>query len=177
MAYCDSGFIYETVFPLLIVGDTSIIGISTLRDSVNFYTRLLKLRDPVTKNTYFNVMKVELACETCKEEGKASECKHMLHLIPRWQSSGRHEMLKVVMEDRPDLIESELSGLAFDATHQIFKSSLLDIMFNQPCPAHVVNEDIHLFIDPAAGGAFSDYCVLSVTRQKGLITVLFWCCF
>lgn len=97
MSYCDPQFCYETIFPLLIVGDTSIIGISTLRDSINFYTRLLKIADPVTGKKYFNVMQVELACEACKAEGQAAQCKHMLHLIPRWQSSGRHTMLKEVM--------------------------------------------------------------------------------
>lgn len=80
-------------------------------------------------------------------------------------------MLRTVMEDRPDLIMSELSGLAYDSTQQIFKPDLLDIFFAQPAPPHVINEDVHVFIDPAAGGAFSDYCVLSVTRQKGMITV------
>ena len=43
------------------------------------------------------------------QDGKAPECKHMLHLIPRWQSSARHERLKAVMSDRPDLIQSELA--------------------------------------------------------------------
>ena len=75
------------------------------------------------------------------------------------------------MQDRPDLIESELSGLAFDSLQQVFKPEHLEVMFNQPMPAVIVNEDIHLFIDPAAGGPYSDYAMLSVTRQKGLITV------
>ena len=29
--------------------------------------------------------------------------------VPRWQSSSKHERLRKVMEDRPDLIKSELS--------------------------------------------------------------------
>lgn len=33
----------------------------------------------------------------------------MLHLVPQWQSSARHERLKEVMADRPDLIQSELA--------------------------------------------------------------------
>jgi hypothetical protein len=44
-------------------------------------------------------------------------------------------------------------------------------MFSQRPPQPVINEPIHIFIDPAAGGPGSDYAVLSVTRQKGLITV------
>jgi len=75
------------------------------------------------------------------------------------------------MQDRPDLIESELSGLAFDSLQQVFKAEHLEVMFKQPIPPPVINEDVHVFIDPAAGGPYSDYAILSVTRQKGMITV------
>jgi hypothetical protein len=75
------------------------------------------------------------------------------------------------MQDRPDLIESELSGLAFDSNQQIFKTAHVETMFNQPPPIPVLNEAVYTFIDPAAGGPQSDYCVLSVTRHKGLLTV------
>lgn len=87
---------------------------------------------------------MELACQTCKDNGKATDCKHMLHLVPSWQSSEKHIRLKKVsvymlasfqcpdarvdnlaniqvMEDRPDLIASELSGLAFDSLQQCFR--------------------------------------------------------
>jgi hypothetical protein len=154
------------------MGNTTLLAISTLTSEINFYTRLMKMRDKVTHQPIFTFLSVELACAACKAEGKASECVHMLHLVPRWQSADRHVKLKTIMQDRPDLIESELSGLAFDSLQQIFKPHLLDLMFTQPCPPPVINEDVHLFIDPAAGGPFSDYAVLSITRQKGLVTVI-----
>lgn len=175
--------------------NTTLIAVSTLREAISFYTRLLRLRDRVTNDPIFTVMSVELACAACKASGKAADCVHMLHLVPRWQARGRHEMLKVVMQDRPDLIESELAGLAFDSLHQCFKcvfqkkmslldfavsitnifspsrTSLIEDMMNQKPPAHIIAETIHITIDPAASGPFSDYCVLSITRQKGLVTV------
>lgn len=100
-AYVDSGFFYETVAPLMIVGTTTLIGISTLRDGVNFYTRLIRLRDKATGLPMFTVLQVQLACEKCKEDGKATDCVHMLHLVPRWQSSDKHVKLKTIMQDRP----------------------------------------------------------------------------
>ena len=75
------------------------------------------------------------------------------------------------MQDRPDLIESELSGLAFDSCQQLFRSADLEIMFTQPCPDLVVNEDVFMVIDPAAGGPQSNYAVLTATRYKGMLTV------
>ena len=129
------------------------------------------MRDRVTNQPMFTTLSVTLACSKCKENGKAAECPHMLHLVPRWQSGDRHIKLKTIMQDRPDLIESELSGLAFDSLQQVFRTADLDIMFSQSAPPANLNETVYIFIDPAAGGPGSDYAVVSITRQKGLITV------
>jgi hypothetical protein len=53
----------------------------------------------------------------------------MLHLVPQWQSAERHRKLKVMMQDRPDLIKSELAGLAFDSLQQVFRKVDIDTMF------------------------------------------------
>lgn len=75
------------------------------------------------------------------------------------------------MQDRPDLIVSELSGLAFDSLQQAFRPSDLDIMFNQdPIPVRNT-QPIYIAIDPAAGGPQSDYAMVSITRYKGMVTV------
>jgi hypothetical protein len=130
-AYVDPGFFYETVAPLTIVGNTSLLAISTLTSEINFYTRLIRMRDKQTGQPMFKVLSVQLACEKCKEEGKAVDCIHMLHLVPRWQSGERHTRLKTIMQDRPDLIVSELSGLAFDSLQQAFRTCDIETMMNQ----------------------------------------------
>ncbi len=53
------------------------------------------------------------------------------------------------MQDRPDLIESELSGLAFDSLQQCFRPGDIDIMFQQESLIPPLNDDIFLCIDPA----------------------------
>ena len=116
----------------MIVSDTTLIGISTLTSEINFYTRLIRLKDKATGASLFTVMQVELACAKCKDEGKATECFHLLHLVPRWQSSERHRRLKTVMQDRPDLIESELSGLAFDSLQQCFRPADIEVCMCSP---------------------------------------------
>jgi len=75
------------------------------------------------------------------------------------------------MQDRPDLIQSELSGLAFDSLQCVFRPADIEAMFSQEPPEIDLNTDIYLFIDPAAGGPQSDYAILSFQRFKGLITV------
>ncbi len=81
----------------------------TLWHPCSFYTRLFKIKDAITGQPVFSQLQVTLVCDQCKEDGLAASCKHMLHLVPQWQSSARHERLKEVMADRPDLIQSELA--------------------------------------------------------------------
>ena len=95
----------------------------------------------------------------------------MLHLVPQWQSAERHRKLKVMMQDRPDLIKSELAGLAFDSLQQVFRKADLDAMFSAPPLAFVKDQEIFVVIDPAAGGPSSDYAVVSLCRQRGIVTV------
>lgn len=174
-AYCDEGFFYETVAPILSIGNASLVAISTLTSEINFYTRLIKMTDPATDRPLFVTRCIELACDKCKEDGKAHECVHMLHLVPSWQSAERHRKLKIMMQDRPDLIQSELAGLAFDSLQQVFRKSDVAIAFDSPCMPFVQDQMIWIVIDPAAGGPSSDYAVVSICRHKGCITVSFVC--
>jgi hypothetical protein len=125
---------------------TTLIGISTLTSEINFYTRLFKIRDDISGAPIFLSISVELACKHCKENGKAADCKHLLHLVPRWQSSTRHERLKTIMSDRPDLIQSELSGLAFDALQQCFRASDIMDMITMPPPALVWKSVVYIIV-------------------------------
>ena len=170
-AYVDANFFYETVAPLMTIGTTCFLAISTLTSEINFYTRLMRMRDKSTGQPMFTCLSVQLACEKCRDNGKAAECIHLLHLVPRWQSGERHMRLKTIMQDRPDLIQSELAGMAFDSLQCVFRPADLDIMFSQAPPEPELNADVYVFIDPAAGGPQSDYAVLSFQRVKGLVTV------
>lgn len=170
-AYCDEGFFYETVAPILSIGSASLVAISTLTSEINFYTRLIQMVDPGTERPLFAIRCIELCCERCKADGKQAECVHMLHLVPMWQSEERHRKLKIMMQDRPDLIQSELAGLAFDSLQQVFRKSDIAIaMALKPLPMPD-NPFVFLVIDPAAGGPQSDYAVVSIVRERGSVTV------
>jgi hypothetical protein len=82
----------------LSVGASSLVAISTLTSEINFYTRLIKMRDPATGRPLFVTRCIELCCEKCKEDGKEIECIHLLHLVPSWQSAERHRKLHVMMQ-------------------------------------------------------------------------------
>ena len=74
----------------------------------------------------------------------AAHCRHMLHLVPAWQSSVRHERLKAIMADRPDLIQSELSGLAFDSLQQCFRGHDITTMLSTPPPSPLTWSQVFL---------------------------------
>jgi hypothetical protein len=84
-AYVSSGFFYETVAPLLCIGNTSFIAISTLTSEMNFYTKLISKVDLLTNKPVFKSIQISLACQQCIDAEKTHECLHMQHLIPRWQ--------------------------------------------------------------------------------------------
>jgi hypothetical protein len=170
-AYCDEGFFYETVAPILSIGSASLVAISTLTSEINFYTRLIQMVDPGTERPLFAIRCIELCCERCKEDGKQAECVHMLHLVPMWQSEERHRKLKIMMQDRPDLIQSELAGLAFDSLQQVFRKSDIEIAMALRPLEMPDNPTIFVVIDPAAGGPQSDYAIVSIMRDRGNITV------
>jgi hypothetical protein len=104
-AYVDPGFFYETVAPLMLIGNTTLLAISTLTSEINFYTRLIRMRDQSTGLPMFATMCIELVCARCKEDGKQTECVHMLHLVPRWQSSARPSALHTRMPVCPCVAE------------------------------------------------------------------------
>jgi hypothetical protein len=81
----SSGFFYETVAPLLCIGNTSFIAISTLTSEMNFYTKLISKIDLLTNKPVFKSIQISLACQQCIDAEKTHECLHMQHLIPRWQ--------------------------------------------------------------------------------------------
>ena len=127
--------------------------------------------DPGTERPLFAIRCIELCCERCKEDGKQAECVHMLHLVPMWQSEERHRKLKIMMQDRPDLIQSELAGLAFDSLQQVFRKSDIAIAMELQPLTIPDNPYVFIVIDPAAGGPQSDYAVVSIMRDRGNVTV------
>lgn len=76
-----------------------------------------------------------------------------------------------MMQDRPDLIQSELAGLAFDSLQQVFRKGDIALAFDTTGLPYEERQMIWLVVDPAAGGPQSDYAVVSIVRNKGCVQV------
>jgi len=78
---------------------------------------------------------------------------------------------QIMMQDRPDLIQSELAGLAFDSLQQVFRKIDIEFAFDTaPLPMEM-DQTVWIVVDPAAGGPSSDFAVLSMVRSRGCVTV------
>lgn len=86
---------YEVIAPTLVTG-CGFIGITTLGEENNHVGKIIEARSQRTGKTIFKQLIFKLSCKDCIEEGKASDCIHMLGDLPRWQQSDRHEDLKEV---------------------------------------------------------------------------------
>lgn len=150
-AYVNPGFFYETVAPLLSIGNASFIAISTLTSDLNFYTKLISKVDPMTHKPIFKSVQIQLACQACIDAERAHECTHNMHLIPAWHNEEKHTRLKAIMSDRPDLINSEMSGVAFSSMNQCFRAPDLKRMFDTTPPISCpTGPDMLVCIDPCA---------------------------
>jgi len=175
--------------------NTSFIAISTLTSEMNFYTKLIGKVDPLTSQPVFKSVQIQLACQSCIDNEKAPpphppppppgggggggpsltprrtqgfECLHLQHLIPRWQDGDKHRRLKTIMSDRPDLIVSEMGGVAFSSVDQCFRYCDLKRMFESPIPMTLEWETpFFVCVDPCAGGEHSDFAVVSFVYVYG----------
>lgn len=78
----------------------------------------------------------------------------------------------LTVQDRPDLIQSELAGLAFDSLQQVFRKQDIANMYElEPLPLEH-KQTVFLVVDPAAGGPSSDYAIVSLVRTRGNVQVI-----
>lgn len=153
--------------------NASFIAISTLTNDMNFYTKLISKVDPVTNQPLFKSVQIQLACQKCIDAERGHECTHNMHLIPAWHTEDKHDRLKTIMSDRPDLINSEMSGVAFSSVDQAFRQCDLKRMFSNCPPIELpMNPQLMVCIDPCAGGQFSDFALVSLVYENGIFQVL-----
>lgn len=92
------------------------------------------------------------------------------------QDEEKHRRLKTIMSDRPDLINSELGGMAVAGTDQCFKQAYLKRMFADMIPLNVdYSHPFYVSVDPAAGGEKSDFAVISFWIHRGVYQASFYC--
>ncbi len=103
----DLAVFYQIVVPLLEMGESILIMISTPVDSFNFYSELITLKDPVTGENVFSVYEMDLICKLCLQTEHPEQCRHNFKYIPPWKSAERLEMVKLILRDNKTILKRE----------------------------------------------------------------------
>ena len=112
--------VFAKIFtPLMGVDNFVVLAISTADDEFNYYTQLLELKTPKGE-PLFKTLVIQLACSACRRAGRTLYCTHRRHLLPRWKSANRQELMRAIMADTPELYARENMGAVISSRIFLF---------------------------------------------------------
>jgi hypothetical protein len=103
MAYVTDELIFDVILPLLQLGDTPLLGVSTMKDDESLYSQILNMKDE-TGDPIFKTRIFRLSCDACMEKGDPVNCTHMKVSRPEWQDSARIKRLAALYKNKEDLL-------------------------------------------------------------------------
>lgn len=170
-AFMDIKMFHEVIVPLLELETTALIAISTPQDSTNFYSLMFEMKDPAG-NKLFNQNKIEMVCEDCRKGPHPEKCTHMKHLLPRWKSSGKQDMVAQIYGDNSTDMLRESMGMTTEDSASVFHHSWVDKLKNAP-PYNFTNAPSYVWIacDPNGGGS-SAMSIVSVTMENNQYVIV-----
>jgi hypothetical protein len=170
-AFMDLKMFNEVIVPLLELETTALICISTPQDSTNFYSLMFEMKDP-SGSPLFNQQKIEMVCEDCKKGPNPQDCTHMKHLLPRWKSGAKQDMVKQIYGDNATDMLRESMGVTTSDACSVFNSTWVAAFKARP-GYKFINRPKYIFIacDPNGGGE-SEMCIFSVTMENGQYIVV-----
>ncbi len=148
------------ILPLLSVGQTSILAITTFgRSPKNYASELLR------KGTFPSLV-LSLICPCCFSKGARDVCRHRIHLLPFWIRQEKRELIKDAMGvENQDDYAREMTGMLVDETQNCFPQHMVDQLFDGPrirvkAPVNF----LFVTIDPSGGSdkitsSVSDFAV------------------
>ena len=149
-------YIKKTVLPVLQVGHTNLIAISTRTGEENFFSKLLNSIDTSTGLPTFATFNFFGACDACIKDGEADRCEHLAHEMPHWLHGGKRRLVIRIMESMGEGgVDNEMLGISSAATCNAFDKVTVRDIFD-PARAYkidMLNQPSHIFfsIDPSGG--------------------------
>ena len=178
MAFMKNTMFTEVILPLLGMGKTKLLGISTPSpDEYNFFTRMLTLKRPNSNKHAYGSLTIDLACDECKRKKRAVDCRHLLGLIPKWKGQKKFEMAAQLYGDLFSSYHArESMGLLLSSEDKIFDKDMIGKMDHRPMWYNKSRECMptHIFmsVDPNAGGT-SQMAIVSMAWVKNTYMVCF----
>jgi len=125
-----------------------------------------------TGELIFETTQVAMVCKDCEKAGKREQCTHMNKELPPWLSEDNVEMIKILLQDDPELLLRETMGVNAESTTRAFREQDVEMFVSR---ALVPPERImHIFtaVDPAGGGA-SAFAICSIAlTSSGQVMII-----
>jgi hypothetical protein len=143
------------------------IGITTLGEDKerNFVNELMEIEDD-NGEKLFRTIDLKMVCDRCLRLGKEMQCRHRMGQLPYWQDSKRHNDIQKMLEGRSDTYLLEMRGVQTDKwTRPAFDHAAVERVFSETEEVTYSHSNFikHIFVavDPSAGGAKSNYAIIS----------------
>ena len=170
-AFMSIHMFHTVIVPLLELATTALICISTPMGTDNFYSQMFQMKDAAGKKL-FNSIELSLVCDECKAGPNPADCTHMKHLLPRWKSGAKNDMVRQIYGDNTTDMLRESLGMTTEASSSLFDANWIkgfsernNYVFESP------PKFIWIACDPNGGGA-SEMGIVSLTMEKNNYIIL-----
>jgi hypothetical protein len=159
-AFMTEALFQEIIVPLMTMGRTAVLAISTPDTEDNHYSEMTEMKKPGSADEgLFRVIKVGLFCESCMQR-KALRCPHKRRL-PSFKSERGQEIAELLMEANPERMRRELHGMIGSKKQFLYKPYIEKMRLLKAYKWRNKPAVLHLAIDPS-GGSNSEwsYCLV-----------------
>ena len=169
-AFMPIKMFHEVIVPLLELETTALICISTPQDSSNFYSMMFEMVDAAGEKL-FNQIQISMVCEDCKLGPHPEKCTHMKHLLPKWKSGGKQDMVRQIYGDNAKDMLRESMGVTTNDNCCVFQDEWLD-KFTKRSPYSPASTPPVVFVacDPNGGGS-SQMAIVSLFQDQNNFAV------
>lgn len=169
-AFMPIKMFHEVIVPLLELETTALICISTPQDSSNFYSMMFEMVDAAGEKL-FNQIQVSMVCEDCKLGPHPEKCTHMKHLLPKWKSGGKQDMVRQIYGDNAKDMLRESMGVTTNDNCCVFQDEWLDKFSNRsPYTSLQTPRVVFVACDPNGGGS-SQMAIVSLYQDNNNFAV------
>ena len=164
-AFMPIKMFHEVIVPLLELETTALICISTPQDSNNFYSMMFEMVDAAGEKL-FNQIQISMVCEDCKLSAHPEKCTHMKHLLPKWKSGGKQDMVRQIYGDNTEDMLRESMGVTTNDSNSLFQDDWLDLFAKRaPYTSIATPRVIFVACDPNGGGS-SQMAIVSLYQDS-----------
>lgn len=164
MGFMNKDLVNEIVIPTLTRFGVKLIGITTKSGPDSFLGPMAEAKFPDGRSVILTI-DFELVCAECKRAGLAEKCKCLMGDIPYWQSMQQHDKLTYLMAGSTEQMMKELRGFAMEENvESAFERGSVDYLETSAAVepnTSVHSPEIFVAIDPARGGKYSKFAVMS----------------